>query len=114
MKKITATSAKNASSFASAECGAQKYRMQENAFYRAIHQYRLSYNTAIEYSKYVIGEIDTFRMLYVLEHCEGAKFFYSSMSRDRNGKLLSWEGSYVLKNGVRVVHTKKGLKFQEQ
>ena len=113
MKKNLTTSAKNVSSFASAECGAI-YRMQENAFLRAIHQYRLSYNTAIEYSKYVVGEISVFRMLYILEHCEGAKFLCSSMSRDKNDKLLSWEGVYCLSNGVRVVHTKKGLKFQEQ
>ena len=112
MRQSGSKAAMASTSFASTEGGAI-YRMQETAFLRAIHQYRLSYNTAIEYSKYVIGELDTFRMLYVLEHCEGAKFFYSSMSRDKNDKLLSWEGVYILKNGVKVVHTKKGLKFQE-
>lgn len=85
---------------------------QENAFSRAIHQYRLSYDTAIAYSKYIIGEIDAFRMLYILEHSESAKCFYSFTSRSKTGKLLSWEGRYMLKNGVVVVHTKKGLKFQ--
>lgn len=113
MNQSGSNAAMSASSFVSGNTG-NLYRMQENAFLRAIHQYRLSYNTAVEYSKYVIGEIDTFRMLYILEHCEGAKFFYSSMSRDKKDKLLSWEGVYILKNGVKVTHTKKGLKFQEQ
>ena len=86
---------------------------QESAFSRAIHQYRLSYDTAVAYSKYTVGEIDAFRMLYILEHSEGARLFYSSTSRSKTGKLLSWEGAYVLRNGVRVTHTKKGLKFSE-
>lgn len=109
MTQSTSKVAMTSTSFASTECGA--YRMQETAFLRAIHQYRLSYNTAIEYSRYVVGEINVFRMLYVLEHCEGAKFLCSSMSRDKNGKLLSWEGAYRLSNGVKVIHTKNGLKF---
>lgn len=113
MKQSISKAAMASTSFDAGNTG-RLYRVQENAFLRAIHQYRLSYNTAIAYSKYVIGEINSFRMLYVLERYEGTKLYYSSMSRDRNGKLLSWEGSYVLKNGVKVTHTKKGLKFQEQ